>query len=683
MDDVRRGPAAAPAAAEFSLSKPSFLVHTFVTVAGADAAAGWAHLRRRWPAVAGAFDLTRPVPGLGVGVDLPDEPPDRAGGQTVAAAGRPGPGIWQAVVRLEDNVAALSVMAAPAVTGGADATSAAAATGGADAVWADLEAAWTAADGGWEDLPAGVLGEARLFLGLYGPAAERPDGRPAGDQVARAVRASVPAPTALGWWRRYDDVALAPDAGGLLIWEAGPTPSDAAYQRRLVALAPTGRGRAADRLVWTDGTSQWAPLTRHLLHAARVRHQIRVFGDGRATRVVRDRLDSEADALGTGPCRTGAAGTEAAEGGAAGTGAAGRGAAGTGDLTAARIRAGNADRQLGRMRAALTALEDNLRAAVDLPAPPADATGTGPLRGDRELTAWFAARINEETDRMRTALDQAGQVADLARTAPEPAGGSPTGTDPTAPRRAVILTALDVEYDAVREQLSGPWRELEERGTLYEIGVFAAGDNVWSVALAQAGTGGPTAAVQVDRAVRRLSPEVVLLVGIAGGRRAVSLGDVVVADAIYDYESAKAREHDALPRIKTHSPSFRLLQRARMVARQDRWQQRIRPTCPDPPPTAVISPLAAGGKLIAHGGSAAARLLDRYCGDAVAVEMEGHGFLQGAYVNSGVDALVIRGVATLIARAERPPEAAWRVGAARHAAAFALELLGRHHRTVT
>jgi len=141
---------------------------------------------------------------------------------------------------------------------------------------------------------------------------------------------------------------------------------------------------------------------------------------------------------------------------------------------------------------------------------------------------------------------------------------------------AVILTALGLEYAAVRAHLGDQLEEREERGTLYELGTFTGRRGTWTVAIAETGEGNTSAGIQVERAVQTFAPQVVLFVGVAGGRKDVELGDVVAADAVYDYEAGKDTEARYFPRIKTAAPSYALVQRARAVARQERWQDRIR-----------------------------------------------------------------------------------------------------------
>jgi len=238
----------------------------------------------------------------------------------------------------------------------------------------------------------------------------------------------------------------------------------------------------------------------------------------------------------------------------------------------------------------------------------------------------------------------------------------------------VILTAITVEYQAVREHLVGPVQELEERGTVYEVGAFVGERATWQVVMAQSGEGNPEAGIQIERAVR-FAPQVVLFVGVAGGRKDVALGDVVAASAVYHYEAAKEAERQLQPRIKTAVPSFRLVQRAMAVAAKDDWHARIKPPPPPRPPRAFVKPIAAGAKLVSHDRSRTARLLDRYSGDALAVEMEGFGFLRGAWANEQVAAIVVRGISDLLTGKDAASDLEWQPIAARHAAAFAFELL--------
>ncbi|MDN3054004.1 hypothetical protein PH213_05500 [Streptomyces sp. SRF1] len=247
----------------------------------------------------------------------------------------------------------------------------------------------------------------------------------------------------------------------------------------------------------------------------------------------------------------------------------------------------------------------------------------------------------------------------------------------TARADVVVLTALEVEYRAVRAHLEEPRPAPAERGALFELGVFRDGPAERTVAIHMTGPGNPGTAASVERAAALFAPRAVLFVGVAGGVKDVALGDVVAADAVYDYETGKDTETGFLPRQKTYQSAYGLVQLARLVAAGDAWQRRIPPGDGAPRPRAHVKPLAAGGRVVAHHRSDVGRRLAAGAGDALAVDMEGFGFLAGAYVNQHLDALVIRGVSDLLGDKGEAHDERWQPVASRHAAAFAFELIGR------
>lgn len=76
--------------------------------------------------------------------------------------------------------------------------------------------------------------------------------------------------------------------------------------------------------------------------------------------------------------------------------------------------------------------------------------------------------------------------------------------------RAVILTALPVEFNAVRAHLSNPQEKPHPRGTIYEAGTFLAGEQVWEVLIAEIGAGNDGAALEAERAISFWEPSVAL-----------------------------------------------------------------------------------------------------------------------------------------------------------------------------
>ncbi len=239
---------------------------------------------------------------------------------------------------------------------------------------------------------------------------------------------------------------------------------------------------------------------------------------------------------------------------------------------------------------------------------------------------------------------------------------------------AVILTAISVEYLAVRFHLSDLQEEIHPQDTIYERGKFASPTGMWDVGIVEIGARNPRAAMEAERAIAHFNPDVILFVGVAGGIKDVALGDVVASTKVYGYESGKA-DQTFKPRPEIGRSAYSLEQRARAEARRGDWLKRLSVT--EPIPRVVVAPIAAGEKVIASTKSEVFQFLRSNYGDAVAVEMEGFGFLEAARANQQVSAMVIRGISDLIDGKAKVDKAGYQEIAARHASAFAFEMLAK------
>ena len=247
--------------------------------------------------------------------------------------------------------------------------------------------------------------------------------------------------------------------------------------------------------------------------------------------------------------------------------------------------------------------------------------------------------------------------------------------------RAVILTALPVEYLAVRAHLTNLQETIHPQGTIYEQGDFFANGQTWEIGIVEIGAGNPGAALEAERAITFFSPDVILLVGVAGGIKDVSLGDVVASTKVYAYESGRT-EDTFKPRPEVGLSSYELEQRARAEARKPDWLERLS-SIPSQSPKVYVAPIAAGEKVIASVESEVFQFLRLNYGDAVAVEMEGFGFFDAVRANQRVLALVIRGVSDLITNKSEADGKGYRKIASDHASAFAFQILAKlqvpHH----
>ena len=195
------------------------------------------------------------------------------------------------------------------------------------------------------------------------------------------------------------------------------------------------------------------------------------------------------------------------------------------------------------------------------------------------------------------------------------------------------------------------------------------------VAISETGMSNSVAAAATERAIAHFKPRVALFVGVAGGLKDVQIGDVVAANKVYGYEFGKADIEGFKTRPNVYNSTHTLEQQARAVARNQDWLQRLSVSVSNPMPKALVGAIAAGEEVLASTHSRSWHLIKRSYGDALAVEMEGHGFLVALHNNQQVGSLVVRGISDLIDGKLEADAANSQILAAQHASAFAFEVL--------
>lgn len=239
--------------------------------------------------------------------------------------------------------------------------------------------------------------------------------------------------------------------------------------------------------------------------------------------------------------------------------------------------------------------------------------------------------------------------------------------------KLLILTPIPVEHEAVMAHLTERTEEIVG-GSRYVKGNFEGRHHRFEVVVQQTGSGDSTIALATQKAVRLFSPVAVLLVGVAGGVKDVSIGDVVVGTKYYGYEHAKESDSGtkARPFAGTYSKPLRAM--AESVGANRDWWRRL----PDGQlPNVVFGAIASGNKVLASTESPLYRLLMDSYNDTTAIEKEAAGFGEAMGDYPTIHAINIRGISDLLDGKSQAEAAGSQPLAARHAAAFAFELINQ------
>ncbi|MFC0320731.1 5'-methylthioadenosine/S-adenosylhomocysteine nucleosidase family protein [Olivibacter oleidegradans] len=237
--------------------------------------------------------------------------------------------------------------------------------------------------------------------------------------------------------------------------------------------------------------------------------------------------------------------------------------------------------------------------------------------------------------------------------------------------KILIQTALSLEFEAVKAFLSNVQIERHpSTGSIYNKGIYQANE----VLIVETGAGNVRSADETGRAIEFFKPDYVFFVGVAGGLKDVKIGDVVASSKVIGFEMGKD-DTEFKPRLDTIPSSYLLEQIAKHVKREGQWRQLLKVENKEEP-EALVQPIAAGEKVVSSNQSVAFSYLKNYCSDAVAVEMEGNGFLLAARPYHA-HAIEVRGISDLIENKTEADAGGSQPRAAANAAAFCFEMINQ------
>ncbi len=215
----------------------------------------------------------------------------------------------------------------------------------------------------------------------------------------------------------------------------------------------------------------------------------------------------------------------------------------------------------------------------------------------------------------------------------------------------VIQTALTIEQQAVVSKLSNvAIYEHPESKTQYKVGNYISNVSKLQIVVGRTNQTNINAAIETERVIQHFNPSYIFFIGVAGGLKDVTIGDIVIGTDVYGYEKGKSI-NEFLSRPKFAFSSYELEMKAVDFSTSEEWKDKS---------ASIINhkfqkmisvysgTIASGDKVVAKLNSELYNFLKTNCSHALAVEMEGLGFLEACRPYPLIKSLLIRGISDLI-----------------------------------
>lgn len=215
----------------------------------------------------------------------------------------------------------------------------------------------------------------------------------------------------------------------------------------------------------------------------------------------------------------------------------------------------------------------------------------------------------------------------------------------------VIQTAIPLEQQAIVNKLSDVVDYLHPVSkTIYKVGNYLYKGNKLQIVVGKTNQTNINAAIETERIIQHFDPTYIFFVGVAGGLKDVKIGDIVIGSDVYGYERGKAK-NEFLMRPQFGFSSYELEQQAVNFSSSDAWEKQssllINQKFHDKILT-FTGTIASGEKVVGSIDSELHKFLKKNCSHALAVEMEGLGFLEACRPYPLIKSLLIRGISDLV-----------------------------------
>jgi len=244
----------------------------------------------------------------------------------------------------------------------------------------------------------------------------------------------------------------------------------------------------------------------------------------------------------------------------------------------------------------------------------------------------------------------------------------------------VIQTALALEQEAIIRKLSNVGDYIHpDSKTIYKVGNYISNGNKLQIIVGRTNQTNINAALETERIIQHFKPTYLFFVGVAGGLKDVKVGDIVIGSDVFGYEKGKVKEGDLfLSRPQFGFSSYELEQLATNFSTSDSWKKQSASflnTKFHESISAYVGTIASGEKVVGSIDSELYNFLKQYCSHALAVEMEGLGFLEACRPYPLIKSLIIRGISDLVDNKENSDKEGSQPYASKNATEFLFGLI--------
>jgi nucleoside phosphorylase len=215
----------------------------------------------------------------------------------------------------------------------------------------------------------------------------------------------------------------------------------------------------------------------------------------------------------------------------------------------------------------------------------------------------------------------------------------------------VIQTALALEQEAVVSKLTNVSDyEHPISKTIYKVGNYISVESKLQIVVGRTNQTNVNAALETERVIQHFNPTYLFFLGVAGGLKDVNIGDIVIGTDVIGYERGKEKE-EFFSRPQFGFASYEMEQKAVSFAYSEKWKRQSEILLNKKFHNEILTlagTIASGEKVVGSIKAPLYLFLKKYCSHALAVEMEGLGFLEACRPYPLIKSLIIRGISDLV-----------------------------------